>query len=159
MKLIGFYHPLSMNVNRKLMLMWFRRFKCLSSKQLHRQKFSLYAVNKNKSEIWTLTSGKFEVSSSVLCYQHSSAQQPSTALWPDPLSDKNISWTPACADGRSAWLVTTRCLLEEASVMERQFQWENSVHRTNGWKIGEKHPEVAAADELLLRQLLCASSA
>lgn len=33
--------------------------------------------------------------------------------WLGMLSDKNISWTPPCADGLSAWLVTTCCLLQE----------------------------------------------
>lgn len=71
----------------------------------------------------------------------SRTQPPSAALWPDPLTDKNISWTPACADGRSAWLVTTRCLLEEASVMERQLRRENSIRGTNGSEAWRENPE------------------
>lgn len=130
-KLIGFYHLVHANVNKQLMLTSFKR---LSTEHPNSHKFPLNSVSITGRK--PVTSGKFGVSSSVLCHQHNSA-----ALWPDPRRDKNISRTPACADGRSAWLVTTRCLLEEASVMNRRLRRENSAHRTNGRRHGGKNPE------------------
>lgn len=65
-----------MNVNKKLMLI--RCFKFLSTERPRGHKCTLPTVKGNQSQIWTLTSEKFRVSSSVLCHQHNSAPRHSS---------------------------------------------------------------------------------
>lgn len=146
-----------MNVNKKLMLMWFRCFKCLSTEHPDAHKFTLHAVNRNKSEIWTLTSGKFGVSSSVLCHQHNSAPLHSSLArptqWQKYLLDPSVCrWPLSLARHDSLSIRGGLCDGPSVSVGE--------LRPRNKWlEKRKKNPEVAGADELLLRQLLCALSA
>lgn len=146
-----------MNVNKEIMLMWFRCFNRLSTEHPHGHKFTLHAVNRNKAEIWTLTSGKFGVSSSVLCHQHNSVPLHSSLArptqWQKYLLEPSVCrWPLSLARHDSLSIRGGLCDGPSVSVGE--------LHPRNKWlEKRKKTPEVAGADELLLRQLLCASSA
>lgn len=146
-----------MNVNKKLMLMWFRCFKCPSTEHPCGHKFSLLTVNRNKCEIWTLTSGKFAVPSSVLCHQHNSAPLHSSLArptqWQKYLLDPSVRrWLLSLA--RHDSLSIRGGLRDGPSVSVGELRPRNKWLERR-----RKNPEVSAADELLLRQLLCVSSA
>lgn len=57
------------------------------------------------------------------------------------LNDKNISRTPPCADGLSAWLVTIRCLLPEVSWWTVSFWTRTS---SMGWTLGDTEDALTA---------------
>lgn len=100
---------------------------------------------------------KFGVSSSVLCHQHNSAPLHSSLArptqWQKYLLDPSMRRWPLS-------LARHDSLFIRGGLRDGLSLSVGELHSRNKWlEKGRKKPEVAATDELLLRQLLCASSA